>query len=150
MISKDQKDGIHASALFAGVIAIFVAGMGMFFKTPESIIEAVVYLLLALGVFALQSRICAISLFVYYIAAQIMNVYMEILAEGLYYISIIARISMVMLFVRVFWGGIKSTVEFHRNWKLYQEGKYSGIPIPSSEPKTLSQIAKMKTLDEES
>jgi len=113
-VSAKVKTGIKsaATAAFFSTVVTFIAA---FFLDKSMIIDAILTLLLGLGIQLKKSRFCACFLTVYFVISKVM-----LLVYGFSPANLVTAVAFFVFFV----SGIKYTFQYQKLWKSYLKGEY--------------------------
>lgn len=146
MVAKEVKSWVKVGVTSTFVLAVFSIIVGVFLRTPSAVGEGIIYLFLAAGILCLRSRFCAIAALLIYCGDKLVGAFLLYQAGDELFTKLTA-FPVMIFFVSGLWAGMNGTMQFQKDWKQYQAGKYTRVPIP--ETRTLGQIANTQTLADE-
>ncbi|GEM_PF-5939282 len=153
IVDKDIKDSVKVGAK-TGYIGFIVNVVFLFFNSATdnilAVIEAILVLVLAVGVHKLRSRVCAVVLVGMYFIGQVFIFIADIPAflDGQLSYFAISRFFIFVAFLFGYSSGVAGTFHFQRDWKRYCAGVYTPKEKPDSATKSLKAMAQMQARED--
>lgn len=112
IVPKKIKSNINTGGGL-GIFSFIVTAIMAVVIEPYMMIDAILVLVLALGILIGKSRVCAIVILIYYIYGQV-----SLLLEGMVRIP---NVAMIVVFVMAYISAIRGTFAYHKLKKQYIE-----------------------------